>query len=195
MAWGLGRVGGVLSLISYVFDVPPRRALGRRAVGTSIRSSGAVGGGGDFCPDRLARGRAQLRTPPVRQRCDQEHASARLRVVGGEFGFGGWVAVCSRIGHLHTERVRLGERQGQAEAPAGDVAVQSGVVRELRDDLLRGLERHAPCAELLACQQSRQAGASARGGQEDRELAYGGRGPEPDGFLIHVTQRGRACVP
>lgn len=195
MAWGLGRVGGGLSLGSYVFDVLPRRVLGRRAVGASIRSSGGAGGVSDFRPDRLARGRAQLRTPSVRQRCDQEHASARLRVVQGKFRFLRRAAIRSRVGHLDTERVRLGERHGQSEAPAGYVTVQRGVVRELCDDLLRSLERHSPCAELLACQESGQAGASARGGQEDRELAYGGRGPEPDGFLIHVTQRGRACVP
>lgn len=108
-------------------------------------------------------------------------------------GFDWWVAVRSCVGHFDTERGRLGERQRQSEASAGYVAVQCGVVRELGDDLFRRLERQSPCAELLAREQPCQAGASARGGEQDRELAYGGLGS--GGFLVHVTQRGRPCVP
>ena len=86
----------------------------------------------------------------------------------------------------------------EAEVPARDTAMGTGVGRQFGHDVLRRVQGKSPGAELLGGEQAGKAGAARCGRQqhaEGREAAcqFGGR--EVGDFLVHVTQRGRSCLP
>lgn len=66
------------------------------------------------------------------------------------------------------------------------------VRREFRDEVLRGVQREPPVAQLLDRELTGLPGSTGSRRQEGTEVAdvAGVSGPVIGGFLIHVTQRG-----
>lgn len=85
----------------------------------------------------------------------------------------------------------------ESEVPAWYAAVRGRVGRQLGHDVLRRVQREAPVPELLNREQAGLAGSARCGWQECAEVAggVGELGLGFGGFLIHVTQRGRPCLP
>jgi hypothetical protein len=75
--------------------------------------------------------------------------------------------------------------------------VRGRVGRQLGHDMLCRVQREPPVAELPHCEQAGPAGSVGCGWQARAEVADGAG--ELDlrvgGSLIHVTQRGRPCLP
>ena len=85
----------------------------------------------------------------------------------------------------------------EAEVAAGEPPVRCGVRGEFGDEVFGGLRdavRHLPGAHPLRGEEPGQAGAARRGREQDAELL--GRREKLGGlFLIHITERGGACLP
>lgn len=148
----------------------------------------------EFGPYGLARHGAEFDAPAVGEGFDEEKAASGLTVGGG------WLAarevVAARVRHLDTEG--LAARQDhEPEVPSGETSVGGGVRGELGHQVLRGLRdavRQAPGAQPLDGEEPGEAGAAWRGGQQDAEVTC--RSVELGGlFLVHVTERGGACLP
>lgn len=142
-----------------------------------------------FGPDGLAREVPLGHAPTVRQRLHQQQPAAGLRVGRGHLGPG--QVLPTGVGHLDAED-RADDVQREPEVAAGNAAVVRGVRRQLGDELPCGVQWEGPGAELLRREQTGETGTAGRGGELHAEVA--GVSREFGGVLVHVTQRGRACV-
>jgi hypothetical protein len=104
--------------------------------------------------------------------------------------------VTACVGHLDAEHVAAGQ-ECEAEVAAGDAAVGGGVRAEFRDHVggpVGDSVRQVPGAQPFRGEESGEAGAAWGGRQQDAEVAGGG--VELGGvFLVHITERGGACLP
>lgn len=132
---------------------------------------------------------------------DQKQAATALGVEGPgtKVSWGGQPTVAAGITDLHTERARRRDGEPQPEIPARDTTVRDGISGEFsHEERSRpggvGVVWPAPGVELRSGETPGQTGATASRAQPDRE-AVGGDGEfSADGLVIHITQRGRACV-
>lgn len=81
----------------------------------------------------------------------------------------------------------------EPEVPSRDAAVGRRVDGQLGDDLAGRIHGQAPGTQLGCPEAPGLVGAAWRGGELHAEVADGGG--RFGGSLIHVTQRGRSCVP
>lgn len=103
------------------------------------------------------------------------------------------------VGDLNPEGAAHDVEQ-QLEVPARDAAVGGRVVRQFGHDVRRRVQRELPAAQLLGGEETSEARSARGGGQQDAEVADGAVGLGGlccclGEFLIHITQRGRVCLP
>lgn len=167
-------------------------SLGKTARATEARAAGCrcrCRSEGDLRPDGLAWEPPRRGAPALRERLDDEEASAGLGLRGGVLGarqlFG------ARVGDLDTEGV-TDHVEREVEIAAPNPPVRCRVGRQLRDDVLRRVGRQPPGTQLLGREKPGEAGSAWRGGQPHAEVADGTVEfrLEGDGFRIHITQRG-----
>lgn len=165
-------------------------AVGLRCVRCLRRSGWQV----EFRPDGLAGHRSELDAPAVGEGLDEEEAPSRLGV-----GCGGAAArevVTASVRDLDAEGRAAGQEY-EAEVASGEPAVGGGIGGEFGDEVFGGLGdavRQIPGAHPVRGEEPGEAGTAWRGGQQDAEVVAG---CEKLGglFLVHITERGGACLP
>src|SRR5690606_28738142 len=160
------------------------------ADGTGASDPGFRCGEPQFGPDGLAREAALGHAPAVREGVDEEQAPAGLGLGGGRLRPG--EPVTPRVGDLDAEGA--GDHvEREPEVPSRDAAVGRRVDGQLGDDLAGRVHGQAPGTQLGCPEAPGLVGAAWRGGELHAEVVDGGGGF--GGSLIHVTQRGRSCLP
>lgn len=148
----------------------------------------------EFGPNGLARDGAEFDAPAVGECLDEEETAPRLGVVGGRSAVREVVTACVR--HLDSESCGA-HQECEAEIASGEAAVRGGVRGQFGDEVfggLGGVVGQVPGAQPLGGEEPGEAGTAWRGGQQDAEVT--GRGVELGGdSLVHVTERGGACLP